>query len=140
LSITNTTLERFPHHTENVPEELKEGECWVTCDEHKVPLIPIPNGALFAASSTDPSTWRTYETTLETWRENEHVAGVGRVIGADEPYVGVDFDDVVDQDTGEISPWAQSIIERLDSYAEISPSRTGVKIWVRAPGLSRAYK
>src|SRR5215203_2063657 len=135
-----TTTDRFPHHPENVPEELKGGERWVTCDEYKVPLIAIENGTCFAASSTNVETWRLYETALQTWQENEHVAGIGRVIAEDEDYVGVDLDDCVDPATGEISPWAATIVERLDSYAEISPSLTGVKIWVKAPELKRAYK
>ena len=132
--------DRFPHYPENVPAELKVGDVWVTCDEYKVPLIAIENGACFAASSTNPETWRSYETALATWQVNEHITGVGRVICDDEDYVGVDLDDCVDPSSGEISPWAVTIIDRLDSYYEISPSRTGVKIWVRAPGISTAYK
>src|SRR5215203_2086982 len=135
-----TTTDRFPHHPENVPEELKGGERWVTCDEYKVPLIAIENGTCFAASSTNVETWRLYETALQTWQENEHVAGIGRVIAEDEDYVGVDLDDCVDPATGEISPWAATIVERLDSYAEISPSLTGVKIWVKVPEMKTAYK
>src|SRR5918994_4231575 len=91
----NTRGDRFPHHAENVPEELKAEERWVTCDESKVPLVAIPSGAVYAAKSTDPSTWRSYETAFETWQENEHIAGVGRTIGGDEDYVGIDLDDVL---------------------------------------------
>ena len=133
--------DRFPHHPSNVPEELKgEEERWVLCDEHKMPLIPIPSGAYFAAKSTDPDTWRSYAVALRAFLENEHIAGIGRVIADDEDYVGVDLDDCLDPATGELSSWASSIVERLDSYTEISPSLTGVKIWVKAPELKRAYK
>src|SRR4051812_37807500 len=98
---------RFPHHTENVPAELKLDERWVTCDEYKVPLIAIENGACFAASSTNADTWRSYETALRTYQENEHITGVGRVIENNEPYVGVDLDDCLEPKTGEVTPWAQ---------------------------------
>jgi hypothetical protein len=131
---------RFPHHPENVPAELKTDERWVTCDEYKVPLIAIENGACFAASSTNADTWRSYETAFRTYQENEHIAGVGRVIETNEPYVGVDLDDCLEPKTGEITAWAQTIIERLNSYAEISPSLSGIKIWVKAPEVTRAYK
>ncbi len=134
------TTTRFPHHPENVPDVLKAGERWVTCDEHKVPLIAIENGAVFAASSTNSDTWRPYEVALKTYSENEHIAGIGRIIEENEDYVGVDLDDCIDGDTGEISSWASTIIERLGSYAEVSPSLTGVKIWTRAPEITRAYK
>src|SRR5919202_5038900 len=126
-SITTTT--KFPHPPENVPAELKTGERWVTCDEYKVPLVAIESGACFAASSTDPDTWRSYEIALATWQENEHIAGVGRVIEASEDHVRVDLDDCITADTGEITPWAKNILDKLNSYSEISPSLTGVKIW-----------
>ena len=131
---------RFPHEADNVPDELRPGKSWVLCDEYKVPLIPIPSGACFAASTTDPSTWRSYETALQAFRDNEHIAGVGRVIRADEAYVGVDLDDCLNPETGELSPWAATIIGRLDSYSETSPSLTGVKVWIKAPETSKAYK
>jgi hypothetical protein len=136
------TTTRFPHHPENVPAELLLGERFVTCDEHKVPTIAIPNGAIFAASTTDPDTWREHEVALETWRENEHVAGVGRVITETETFVGVDFDDIIDPETGELVAWASRLIDSLDSYTEISPSLAGAKVWVKAgeDALTRAYK
>ena len=76
--INQTTTARFPHYPENIPEELKIGERWVTCDEYKVPLLALPSGAVFAASSTNPNAWRSYEIALATWQKNEHIAGVGR--------------------------------------------------------------
>src|SRR5215210_3226228 len=137
---TLITTPRFPHHPENVPAELKVGDVWVTCDEYKVPLIAIENGAVFAASSTNPETWRSYETALATWQNNDHIVGVGRTITENEEFVGVDLDDCINPETGELSPWAAKIIDRLDSYTEISPSLTGVKIWVKAPEIKTAYK
>src|SRR5215203_5345484 len=117
------TLTRFPHHPENVPEELKaDSASWVCCDEDKVPLVATLSGAVYAASSTDPNTWRSYEGAYIAWLENEwSFAGVGRVIRAEEDLVGVDLD------------------KCLDSYDEVSPSRTGVKVWVRAPSIKRAH-
>src|SRR5215217_3253565 len=134
------TTPRFPHYAENVPDELKAGERWVCCDEYKVPLIAIENGAVFAASSTNPETWRSYEMALATWQNNDHIVGLGRTIAEDEDFVGVDLDDCINPETGELSPWAATLVDRLDSYTEISPSLTGVKIWVKAPELRTAYK
>jgi hypothetical protein len=131
---------RFEHRKENVPDELKVGERWVCCDEEKVPLVATTSGAVYAASSTDPDTWRDYETALTAWRENEwSFTGIGRVIGVDEEYVGVDLDKCLDPESGELSPWATEILNRLDSYSEVSPSGTGVKVWVRARALERAH-
>jgi hypothetical protein len=40
---------------------------------------------------------------------------------------GVDLDSCRDLVSGIVEPWATEVIKRLDSYAEVSPSRTGVK-------------
>jgi hypothetical protein len=53
------------------------------------------------------------------------------VFSVDDPYCGVDLDDCVTPQ-GEVKAWAQAIIDNLDTYAEISPSGTGVKLLVRA--------
>jgi len=131
---------RFEHHPEGVTDELKLDEAWVCCDESKVPLVATASGAVYAASSTDPKTWRSYEDAYDAWHENEwSFAGVGRVIRDTEPLVGVDLDKCLDPDTGELTPWASRLLTRLDSYAEVSPSLTGVKVWVKAPTNTRAH-
>jgi hypothetical protein len=71
---------------------------------------------------------------------NEHFTGVGRVIGADEDLVGVDLDDCLDPETGELTEHAARIAKRLATYTEISPSRRGFKLWLRAPDVVRSYK
>jgi hypothetical protein len=131
---------RFEHHPERIPEELKIDEAWVCCDEEKVPLVATLSGAVYTASSTDSDTWRDYETAYAAWLENEwSFCGIGRVIRETEDLVGVDLDKCLDLDTGEITPWAAQIIETLDSYAEISPSLTGVKIWVKAKDVKHGH-
>ena len=138
--MATNTPPRFEHDPANIPDELKHAEKWVCCDETKVPLIATTSGAVYAASSTDPATWRSYETAFTAWRENEwSFAGIGRVIGADEEYVGIDLDNVLDPETGELSPWASEILRRLDSYSETSPSTRGIKTWVKAPTVTRAH-
>lgn len=131
---------RFEHHPENVPEELKAHETWVCCDELKAPLVATLSGAVYAASSTDKTTWRSYDEAYKAWLDNEwSFAGVGRVIRAEEDLVGVDLDKCLDPETGDLTPWATATIDRLGSYAEISPSGTGVKIWIKAPTITRAH-
>ncbi|AMV35295.1 hypothetical protein VN12_24430 [Pirellula sp. SH-Sr6A] len=104
----------------------------------KAPLNPH-NGSL--ASSTDASTWGTFAEAIEACRRNGSLAGVGFVFTADDPYCGVDLDDSVEESTGQLKPWAQQIVDRLDSYTEISPSGSGLKVFIKAnkPG-SRCRK
>jgi len=47
----------------------------------------------------------------------------GRSIG------GIDLDACRDPDTGEIADWAGDVIEAFGTYAEVSPSGTGVKVY-----------
>lgn len=48
----------------------------------------------------------------------------------EKPYVGIDLDGCRDKENGLIADWAFAIIKELDSYAEVSPSGTGVRIIV----------
>ena len=46
----------------------------------------------------------------------------------DDPFCGIDLDEVLDPTTGEIKPWAAEAIARLDSYTELAPSGVGFHI------------
>src|SRR5262245_42140226 len=43
----------------------------------------------------------------------------------------IDIDHVRDPDTGVLEPWARRLVERFKSWTEISPSGTGLHIFVR---------
>jgi len=120
--------------TEEIPETLREREQWVCWREEerddkltKIPITPATGGF---ASSTDPETWASFETALE-YTETDHADGVGFVFTDDDPIVGVDLDDCRDPETDDVDDAAQDIIERLDSYTEISPSGTGYHVLIR---------
>jgi hypothetical protein len=131
------TSGRFPHYPDGVPDELKPGDFWICCNEQKVPMVAAKRGPLRRAKSTDPTTWRSYAEALEAY-ETGRFAGVGRVFVRGEGLVRVDLDHSRDLETGSINPRARRILDTLDSYSEVSPSGTGVKVWVRA-GLTRSY-
>ena len=118
----------------NAPEAIRTRRQWVAWryierggKPTKCPLSPTGG----AASSTDPTTWGSFEAAVEAC-QTESLAGVGFVFTADDPLMGVDLDRCVDPATGQPKPWAQAILDRLSSYSEISPSGTGVKTIVRA--------
>jgi primase-polymerase (primpol)-like protein len=115
------------------PETLREREQWVCWREEerddkltKIPVTPATGGF---ASSTDPETWDSLETALE-YTETEHADGVGFVFTDDDPIVGVDLDDCRDPETDNADDVALDIIERLDSYTEVSPSGTGYHVLI----------
>lgn len=71
--------------------------------------------------ANNPATWRTYAQTCEAV-QRFGVTGVGFVCAPDGPYTGIDLDDCRDPRTGEIAPWARSILDSMASYTEVSPS------------------
>ncbi|MEM1107281.1 MAG: AAA family ATPase [Planctomycetota bacterium] len=117
---------------ENAPAELRESSNWVAWNlennrDGKPTKIPKSPQTGREASSTDPATWGTLDDALEHAATRGY-SGVGCVLAGD-GIVGVDLDDcLVD---GKPTPDAQEIIYRLDTYCEVSPSGTGVKLWIR---------
>lgn len=122
-------------------DELKTQKCWVlwrlemvlNSRGELVPTkIPYQRGGKHA-SSTDPATWCTYAEAQETVGG---YSGVGVMMGDGLGCTDLDHC-VVD---GKIVPWAREIIIALDSYAEFSPSGTGVHILgcdIALPGKGR---
>jgi hypothetical protein len=77
--------------------------------------------------SNEPGTWTGVEMTLNAV-ETADADGVGFVFTDDDPIVGVDLDDCRDPESGTIEEWARDVISWLDSYAEVSPSGTGLHV------------
>jgi hypothetical protein len=85
------------------------------------------------ARSDDPSCWMPHDKAVALAQVvvNGGGGGVGIVLGRcnDLWLAGVDLDTCRDPVTGEVEPWALAVVQRLDSYTEISPSGTGVKVF-----------
>jgi putative DNA primase/helicase len=119
---------------ENIPTELTERPQWIVwryeeraAKPTKVPYTPVSRSR---ASSTDLMTWSTFEEALVAYETGPPLYdGIGFVFSSADPFVGIDLDDCRDPETGEIKPWAQKIIDRVqEGYIEVSPSGTGVHI------------
>ena len=115
-----------------LPMGLTEREQWVCWREQerdgrqtKVPVDPNTGGF---ASATDPETWGTFDGTRAYAEANG--IGVGFVFTETDPFVGVDLDKCRVPATGTVAEWATEIVERLDSYTEVSPSGTGYHVIV----------
>lgn len=120
-----------------IPAELKALDQWVTWRTEsrdgkatKVPYNANP-GSRARARSNAPSTWTDFSTAVARAAQGD-MDGIGFEFGPDDEYAGVDLDDCRDPDTGELHEDAQRIVDDLDSYAEVSPSLTGLKIIVKA--------
>lgn len=90
------------------------------------------------ASSTDPATWGTFADAVEAYQAlGDRVAGVGVVLARSAGITCIDLDRVLAN--GRLDARAQTIVERTDSFTEISPSGTGLHVFVRGT-VSRALK
>jgi AAA domain len=83
------------------------------------------------AEADDASTWLPHDQAalIADVIVNGSGGGIGIELGqcGERWIIGVDLDTCRDPVTGIIEPWAATVIERLNSYAEVSPSETGVK-------------
>jgi hypothetical protein len=100
-------------------------------EERKVPLRLDGR----PARTNEAVTWATLEHALEAV-PRLHADGVGFILAAERdeaaglpPIVGVDLDGCRSPEKGELDPWAREIIREFGTYAEISPSGTGVKLF-----------
>lgn len=118
-----------------IPAELKTRRQWVAWKQvvrgGKPTKVPInPDMGSFAQADA-PSTWGTFEMARDRQRK-DRLAGVGYMFSPTDPYCGIDFDKCRDPETGSLDPETRAMIGLLDSYTEVSPSGTGVKLIVRA--------
>lgn len=100
----------------------------------KVPYSP--HGG--AAKSNDASTWADRAHALK--RAREIGGGLGFMLGEldGQAFGGVDLDSCLDPETGALEPWAREVVDRFASYAEISPSGRGVKVFFRYASADRS--
>jgi hypothetical protein len=87
------------------------------------------------ASSADPSTWTDYSTAVAA--AAKHGDGVTYVLTPDDELGAADIDHVRDPKTGAVKEWAQRLLDQAEhTYAEVSPSGTGLRIWGTATGVA----
>ncbi|WP_067925448.1 phage NrS-1 polymerase family protein [Alicyclobacillus shizuokensis] len=122
---------------ESIPNELKERKQWVLWKYELVPGEDKPRKVLYdartrkKASVDDPNTWTAYgNAATELKLKSKEYDGIGYVFSDDDPYTGVDLDHCTQN--GKLTDDAMAIVERLNSYTELSPSGEGVHIFVRA--------
>jgi len=118
------------------PEALRCLHQWLLwrAEERGGKLTKVPyqaNGQ--RGSSTDPSTQVSFDEALAALNDPRGTfSGIGVAVFEENGLVGIDQDQCVDPQTGAIDPWAQDIVNRINSYTEISPSGTGLRIFIFA--------
>jgi len=119
--------------TPNVPAlaELQARPQWVCWrkEQRQGKLTKVPYDAITGrrAEANNPQTWTSYAQAVQALHTGTY-HGIGYMFQRD--YTGIDLDHCVSED-GRIESWAQAYLDRLPSYAEYSPSETGIHILVR---------
>jgi len=117
---------------ERVPEALRDCETWLVWsefDERKVPLDA--NGE--ATGYNDETSWLPLQRAIEMLSQNPNrylgisLTTTGLVVSGSNLYC-LDFDGFVCGD--EVETGLSDLVDRIGSYAEISPSGTGIKIFL----------
>lgn len=114
---------------ENIPAALADRPQWILwrIEDRNGEPTKVPYSVLGPkASSTDPATWSTLDDARLSY-ENGGWAGVGYVFSSHDPFIGIDLDGCRDPETGAVDEWAREVVLKLSTYAEISPSETGLK-------------
>ncbi len=102
----------------------------------KIPYSPAGPDSR-KARADDPATWgdrTSAEARASRLPKPFGTGGVGlefTEIGDGTSIGGVDLDACRDHASGDIEPWAMAVIDSLGSYAEVSPSQTGAKVFFR---------
>ena len=122
---------------------IRQWICWKAVDnpkKGKPDKVPIDPRTGRGASSTDPKTWARFWDAVNFYRDwhglehthkgaggkvlTGHISGIGFVLTP--PWIGIDLDAALED---QILPWAMEIVEKFDSYTEISPSGSGLRIF-----------
>lgn len=131
------------HYTESAPENqgwvvLGAAPQWCAWreEQRKEKLTKIPySSQRDMARANDPATWLTRaraDAVAADLLSGERKGGVGLFLGgeADLRFGGIDLDNCRGL-LGDLEPWAEEVLARFSSYAEVSPSETGVKVFFR---------
>ena len=114
--------------------ELQQHKQWVAWKyewregSNKPTKPPVNPHTGYGASHSKPATWSTYEHALER-AQRDKLAGVGFVVADD--YLGFDFDNVRNPVTGRMRPWVRDILACKETYAEVSPSGKGIRLFAK---------
>lgn len=130
----------LPLNPDGIPTAMRDAPRWVgwklVLNNKKWTKVPVQVCGR-NASSTNPKTWATFAEVLVAYHAGKF-DGIGFVLG--DGFAGIDLDDVRDRKTGELVPWASDLVTTATTYAEVSPSGTGVKVYGQGKWVGKWHK
>lgn len=98
-----------------------------TAGQTKPPICPLNGGG---ASHSKPETWGSFEQ-ARVFAMTRKLPGVGFVLSEEDEFTGIDLDKCRNKETGEVDAWAKAVLSMAETYAEVSPSGTGIRLIAR---------
>lgn len=118
---------------DSIPEEMKEFPQWCIWryedrDSNKPTKVPYSARTGRLANVSDPNTWATFEEAKNAHRLSGY-DGIGFVLSEQDPFTFIDLDDT----KGDAAALERqmAIYNEFDSYAERSPSGSGLHIIIK---------
>lgn len=121
---------------DRIPPELRRLPRWLgwrsveRLGKPKPAKVPVSPATGRPARVNDPRSAGSFAAAHELYRAGR-CDGVGFLLVPADGIVGIDLDGCRDPETGRLESWAEAIVTALDSYAEVSPSGTGVRVFAR---------
>lgn len=128
----------LPVNVDGIPASMLDTPRWApwraVWDPKKKKYEKIPHRADRPAaglSNKSVSGWSAFHIAMAAYLQNpDRFAGVGYLMTGPHGVVAVDLDHCRDATTGTLVPWAEEVVAKLDSYTEVSPSGTGLRVMV----------
>lgn len=109
-----------------IPKELRDYNQWVLWKYEFVGLkktkVPYNPATRSKASVTNPANWTDLKTAVVVYQDFSEFNGIGFVMTGNEGIIGIDIDGNIDI----------SLIDRFNSYSELTPSKNGCRIFIKA--------
>jgi primase-polymerase (primpol)-like protein len=123
----------FPTTPEGLPPELTARDHWVAWRwafrDGKWTKPPVDPHTGRSGDCSERNTWGTFAQAV-AWAREHRLPGIGVQLTADMGIVGIDLDKCRDPETGEVDDWAMLIVYELDTYTQISPTGTGLRLFL----------
>lgn len=117
---------------DGIPQDLRVQDVWLAWKAEwrngEWSKIPKHGEGGYNVDATDRGNGVGFNTAYETYK-NRKFDGVGIILDADDLLVGFDWDDCRDPENPNesVPDLVVAAIEQLDSYTEVSPSKTGFR-------------
>jgi hypothetical protein len=132
---------------EAVPAELRALRQWVVYKvrpkrdkqgrivKGKLDKIPFNARTGMNADVSDSDTFSSFDDAVSAYEASDgKYPGIGFVFTTGDPYCGIDFDECRDKEHGALLAWAAEFLAEFATYAEVSPSESGIHLIGRAVG------